>query len=81
MEISVIVLVISFVILLALNVPIAIAIGISTVLTMLFTIAAEPAVITVAQQMAAGINSFALLAIPFLYFLVISWEGEVSPGD
>lgn len=65
MEISVIVLIISFVILLALNVPIAIAIGISTVLTMLFTIAPEPAVTTVAQQMATGINSFALLAIPF----------------
>jgi tripartite ATP-independent transporter DctM subunit len=64
-EISVIVLVISFVILLALNVPIAIAIGISTVLTMLFTIAPQPAVTTVAQQMATGINSFALLAIPF----------------
>lgn len=65
MDISVVVLIVSFVILLALNVPIAIAIGMSTVLTMLFTIAAEPAVTTVAQQMATGINSFALLAIPF----------------
>jgi len=65
MEISVLVLVISFVILLALNVPIALAIGISTILTMLFTIAPGPAITTVAQQMATGINSFALLAIPF----------------
>jgi len=65
MEISVIVLVISFVILLALNVPIAISIGVATVLTMLFTIAPGPAITTVAQQMATGINSFALLAIPF----------------
>ncbi|MCA9734584.1 MAG: TRAP transporter large permease [Deferribacteres bacterium] len=65
MEISVIVLIISFVILLALNVPIALAIGISTILTMLFTIAPGPAITTVAQQMATGINSFALLAIPF----------------
>lgn len=65
MDISVAVLIISFVILLALNVPIALAIGISTILTMLFTIAPGPAVTTVSQQMATGINSFALLAIPF----------------
>lgn len=65
MDISVIVLIISFVILLALNVPIALAIGISTILTMLYTIDPGPAITTVAQQMATGINSFALLAIPF----------------
>lgn len=65
MEISALILVISFVILLALNVPIALSIGISTILSMLFTIAPGPAVTTVAQQMATGINSFALLAIPF----------------
>ena len=63
MEISVLVLVFSFVILLAMNVPIAFSIGIATILTMLFTIAPEPAVTTVAQRMATGINSFALLAI------------------
>lgn len=65
MELSVIVLIVSFVILLALSVPIAIAIGIATILTMLFTIPSGPAITTVAQQMATGINSFALLAIPF----------------
>lgn len=65
MEISILVLVLSFVILLALNVPIAISIGVSTLLTMLFTIDFEPAMMTVAQRMAGGINSFALLAIPF----------------
>ncbi len=65
MDISVIILIVSFVILLALNVPIAISIGVATILTMLFTIAPGPAVTTVAQQMATGINSFALLAIPF----------------
>jgi tripartite ATP-independent transporter DctM subunit len=65
MEISVLVLVVSFVILLALSVPIAISIGIATILTMLFTVAPMPAITTVAQQMATGINSFALLAIPF----------------
>ncbi len=65
MEISVLILVISFVILLAMNVPIAISIGIATTLTMLFTVAPGPAITTVAQRMATGINSFALLAIPF----------------
>jgi len=65
MEISVLILIVSFVILLALSVPIAISIGIATILTMLFTVAPGPAVTTVAQQMATGINSFALLAIPF----------------
>ncbi len=65
MELSVIILVISFVILLALSVPIAISIGIATSLTMLFTISSGPAVTTVAQRMVSGIDSFALLAIPF----------------
>ncbi|MFC2158781.1 TRAP transporter large permease [Acidobacteriota bacterium] len=65
MEISVIVLVVSFVTLLALSVPIAISIGIASILTMLFSISPGPALTTVAQQMATGINSFALLAIPF----------------
>ncbi|MBN2367035.1 MAG: TRAP transporter large permease, partial [Calditrichaeota bacterium] len=65
MDLSVFVLVFSFVILLSLNVPIAISIGVSTILTMLFTIAPAPAITTVAQQMATGINSFTLLAIPF----------------
>lgn len=65
MELSVLVLVVSFVCLLLLSVPIAISIGIATILTMLFTIQPGPAITTVAQQMATGINSFALLAIPF----------------
>lgn len=65
MDLSVIVLIVSFVVLLALNIPIAISIGVATLLTMLFTISPGPAITTVAQQMATGINSFALLAIPF----------------
>lgn len=65
MSISVYVMLISFVCLLFMNVPIAICIAVSTLLTMLFTIDPQPAVTTVAQQMATGINSFALLAIPF----------------
>ncbi|MFK5970260.1 MAG: TRAP transporter large permease, partial [Candidatus Marithrix sp.] len=61
---SIIVLVAAFACLLALGVPIAFAIGLSTFLTMLVSIDFVPAVTTVAQRMAGGINSFALLAIP-----------------
>lgn len=68
MELSIIVLLGSFALLLMLNVPISISIGLSTLLTMLFTIDAGPAVVTIAQRMASGINSFALLAIPFFIF-------------
>ncbi len=57
--------IVSFVALLGLSVPIAVSIGIATTLAMLFTISPGPAVTTVAQQMATGINRFALLAIPF----------------
>ena len=65
MELSIITLLISFVLLLLLNVPIAIAIGAATLLTMLITMDGGAATTVIAQRMAAGINSFALLAIPF----------------
>jgi tripartite ATP-independent transporter DctM subunit len=65
MESSVYILVVGFILMLMLNVPIAICIAVATLLTMLCTIAPVPAVTTVAQQMATGINSFSLLAIPF----------------
>jgi tripartite ATP-independent transporter DctM subunit len=59
------VLVITFLILLAIGVPIAFSIGISAVCTMLLSIHTLPALTTVAQRMATGLDSFALLAIPF----------------
>ncbi|PRY10931.1 tripartite ATP-independent transporter DctM subunit [Pontibacter ummariensis] len=62
---EIIVLVVSFIVLLSLGVPIAFSIGISALLTMLVSIAPEPAVTTLAQRMATGLDSFALLAIPF----------------
>jgi tripartite ATP-independent transporter DctM subunit len=62
---EILVLVISFVVLLALGVPIAFSIGISALLTMLVSIAPEAAFTTLAQRMATGLDSFALLAIPF----------------
>ncbi len=63
MEIAV--LVISFVVLIGIGVPIAWSIGISSVVTMLFSIPFIPSITTVAQRMATGLDSFALLAIPF----------------
>lgn len=63
--IEVVILVLSFLILLGLGVPIAFAIGISTLLTMLANIPSIPAFTTLAQRMATGLDSFALLAIPF----------------
>ncbi|MEJ2444541.1 MAG: TRAP transporter large permease [Exilibacterium sp.] len=65
MDMSVLVLLISFILLLLIHVPISICIGVATLLTMLFTIDTGPAVTTVAQRMAGGLDSFALLAIPF----------------
>lgn len=63
MEIAI--LVISFIILIGLGVPIAWGIGLSSLFTMLVSIPAIPAFTTVAQRMATGLDSFALLAIPF----------------
>jgi tripartite ATP-independent transporter DctM subunit len=62
---NVLVLSLSFGVLLAIGIPVAFAIGIATVLTMLMTIQAEPALVTMAQRMATGLDSFTLLAIPF----------------
>ena len=63
--VHVLVLVVTFAALLLLGVPVAVAIGIGTAVTMLLGMAAVPALTTVAQQMATGLDSFALLAIPF----------------
>lgn len=65
MDIAALVLIVTFTILLLLHVPIAFSIGIATLLTMLLTIDMAPAIQTLAQRLASGINSFALLAIPF----------------
>ncbi|WAJ72269.1 TRAP transporter large permease [Catenovulum adriaticum] len=65
MEYSGLVLIAVFFVLLALNVPISFSIGVATVVTMLISIDFVPAATTIAQRLAGGINSFALLAIPF----------------
>lgn len=64
-SLEIIVLVLTFAILLSSGVPISFSIGISTLITMLFSIQTLPSLTTVAQRMATGIDSFALLAIPF----------------
>jgi len=62
---NVLVLIGSFSVLLLIGVPISFSIGIATVSTMLMSINTGPALTTAAQRMATGMDSFALLAIPF----------------
>jgi len=59
------VLVFSFLILLFVGVPVAWSIAISSLLTMMTSIPMLPSLTTVSQRMATGLDSFALLAIPF----------------
>jgi tripartite ATP-independent transporter DctM subunit len=54
-----------FLVLLAMGVPVAFSIGVATVSAMFLSIEGGPAVTTVAQRMATGLDSFTLLAIPF----------------
>ncbi len=62
---EVFILIFSFIVLLVIGVPIAFSIGISGILTMLVSIDVIPALTTFSQRMATGLDSFALLAIPF----------------
>jgi tripartite ATP-independent transporter DctM subunit len=62
---EVLILVLTFVVLLGIGVPVAWSIGLSSIFTMLVSIPFMPAVTTVAQRMATGLDSFSLLAIPF----------------
>lgn len=63
--VSLLILFLTFFILLFLKVPVAFSIGIATALTLLISIPFLPAVTTISQQMVTGLDSFALLAIPF----------------
>lgn len=63
--VPILVLTISFFGLLAIDTPVAWSIAISSLLTMLVSIPAMPAFTTISQRMATGLDSFALLAIPF----------------
>ncbi|MBY5946157.1 TRAP transporter large permease [Photobacterium rosenbergii] len=55
----------SFGVLLALGIPVSFAIGLSSLATIMMSLPLEPAIAVVAQRMAAGLDNFALLAIPF----------------
>jgi tripartite ATP-independent transporter DctM subunit len=63
--ISIVILVLSFLVLLGLGVPVAWSLGLSSFFTLIVTVAVVPASTTIAQRMASGLDSFALLAIPF----------------
>jgi tripartite ATP-independent transporter DctM subunit len=59
------ILILSFTILLIIGIPIAISIGLSSIITMIFIFPFDVSVFTVAQKMITGLDSFSLLAVPF----------------
>ncbi len=61
----IITLILSFIIFLGIGVPVAWSIAISSLLTMMVSIPVLPALTTVSQRIGTGLDSFALLAIPF----------------
>src|SRR5210317_729858 len=61
----VLVLVFSFIFFISIGTPVAWSIAISSLLTILVSIPSLAAVTTIAQRMGTGLDSFALLAIPF----------------
>ncbi len=68
-----------FVLLLVVGVPVAFCIGVATLLALLMSLDAGPAVTTMAQRMVGGLNSFALLAIPlFILSGVIMGQGGIA---
>lgn len=64
MEAQLLILIVSFVVLLAMNTPVAVTIGLCTLLAVI-SLGDVPANYIVAQRMSNGIASFPLLAIPF----------------
>ncbi len=78
MELSVLVLIVSFFALMAINVPIAICIALATFWTMI-AIGDVPAGYILAQRMSSGVASFPLLAIPFFILSgMIMGEGGMA---
>lgn len=78
MELQVVILVVSFFVLLVMNVPIAVCIALSTTLTV-FSLGTVPTGYIVAQRMSLGIASFPLLAIPFFILSgVLMGEGGMA---
>ena len=65
MLISVLVLLGVFFILIMMGVPIAVSIALASVSTLMLSMSCDPAMTTMAQRLAGGLDSFTLLAIPF----------------
>ena len=63
--VEVLILVVSFLVFLSLRVPIAFAIGLAALFTLLSAMPLLPSVTTLAQRMATSLDSFTLSAIPF----------------
>ena len=74
---SISILLISFLLLLSIGTPVAWSIIISSLFTLFVSIPFLPALTTISQRMATGIDSFALLAIPFF---ILSGELMNSGG-
>lgn len=73
------VLIVLFVLLLALDVPVAFCIGIATLVSLLLSLDAGPAVTTMAQRIVSGLDSFALLAIPlFILSGIVMGQGGIA---
>lgn len=64
-SIATLILLVGVFVLLALDVPISVAVGLSSVTAAIVALGFDNAVLTASQQMFRGINSFSLLAIPF----------------
>lgn len=78
MEVEALILVVAFLVMLIANVPIAFALGVSTLLA-LFALGDVPTSYIIAQRMAGGIDSFPLLAIPFFVLAgVLMGEGGMA---
>jgi tripartite ATP-independent transporter DctM subunit len=78
MESQVLIVVVSFLALLCLNIPVAVVIGLCTLIVML-SMPEVPATYVMAQRMSNGIASFPLLAIPFFIMAgILMGEGGMS---
>jgi tripartite ATP-independent transporter DctM subunit len=68
-----------FTLLLIADVPVAFCIGIATLVSLLLSLDAGPALATMAQRMLSGLNSFALLAIPlFILSGILMGQGGIA---
>ncbi len=74
-----IVLILLFFALLALDVPVAFCIGLSTLAALFLSLDPGPAITTMAQRMVSGLDSFALLAIPlFILSGILMGHGGIA---